>query len=43
LRRRQWVRTVEDVLDLPAWPYGRLRIRIEKRPMTEVVVERVER
>ena len=37
------VRTVKDLLNLPAWPYGRLRIRIENRPMTEVVVERVER
>ena len=43
LRRRYRVRTVKDLLDLPAWPYGRLRIRIENRPMTEVVVERVER
>ena len=43
LRRRYRMRTVKDVIDLPAWPYGRLRIRIESRPMTEVVIERVER
>ena len=42
LRRRYRVRTVKDVLDLPAWPYGRLRIRIEKRPLIGVVVERAE-
>ena len=31
---------MKDVLDLPA---SHLRIRIENRPMTEVVVERMER
>ena len=35
------VRTVKDVLDLPAWPYGRLRIAIERRPLIEVMVEPV--
>jgi hypothetical protein len=39
---RPWeVRTVKDVLDLPAWPYGRLRIVIERRPLIEVMVEPV--
>ena len=42
LRRRYRVRTVKDVLGLPAWPYGRLRIRIEKRPLIGVVVEPAE-
>ena len=37
---RPWeVRTVKDVLDLPAWPYGRLRIVIERRPLIEVMIE----
>jgi hypothetical protein len=36
------VYTVKDVLDLPAWPYGRLRIVIERRhPLIEVVIEPV--
>ena len=36
------VYTVKDVLDLPAWPYSRLRIVIERRhPLIEVVIEPV--
>jgi hypothetical protein len=36
------VYTVKDVLDLPARPYGRLRIVIERRhPLIEVVIEPV--
>jgi hypothetical protein len=39
---RPWeVRTVKNVLDLPAWPYGRLRIVIERRPLIEVMIEPV--
>jgi hypothetical protein len=34
-------RTVKDLLDLPAWPYGRLRIVIERRPLIEVMIEPV--
>jgi hypothetical protein len=41
LRRRYRVRTVKDVLDLPAWPYGRLRIVIERRPLIDVMIEPV--
>jgi hypothetical protein len=32
---------VKDLLDLPAWPYGRLRIVIERRPLIEVMIEPV--
>jgi hypothetical protein len=32
-------RTVKDLLDLPTWPYGRLRIVIERRPLIEVMIE----
>ena len=35
------VYTVKDVLDLPAWPYSRLRIVIERRPLIEVIIEPV--
>jgi hypothetical protein len=36
------VRTVKDVLRLPAWPYPHLRILIERRlPSIEVVIEPV--
>jgi hypothetical protein len=38
---RRRLRTVKDVLDLPAWPYGRLRIAIERRPLIEVMIEPV--
>ena len=39
---RPWeVRTMKDVLELPAWPYGRLRIVIERRPLIEVMIEPV--
>jgi hypothetical protein len=34
-------RTVKDLLDLPAWPYGSLRIVIERRPLIEVMIEPV--
>jgi hypothetical protein len=34
-------RTVKDLLDLPTWPYGRLRIVIERRPLIEVMIEPV--
>jgi hypothetical protein len=34
------VRTVKDVLDLPAWPYSRLRIVVERRQSSiEVAIE----
>ncbi len=33
------VRTVKDVLELPAWPYGRLCIVINWRPLIEVMIE----
>ena len=34
------VRTVKDVLDLPAWPYNRLRIVVERRQSSiEVAIE----
>jgi hypothetical protein len=33
------VRTVKDVLELPAWPYGCLQIVIHRRPLTEVTIE----
>ena len=39
LRRRFRTRTVKDVLDLPAWPDGRLRIVIQRRALIEVVIE----
>ncbi len=39
LRRRFRARTVKDVLDLPTWPYGRLRIVIQRRALIEVVIE----
>jgi hypothetical protein len=36
------VRTVKDVLRIPAWPYPHLRILIERRlPSIEVVIEPV--
>ncbi len=35
------VRTVKDVLDLPAWPYGRLCIVINWQPLIEVMIEPV--
>jgi hypothetical protein len=35
------VRTVKDVLDLPAWPYGHLHIVIKRRPLIEVMIERL--
>jgi hypothetical protein len=38
---RYRVRTVKDVLDLPAWPYGGLRIAIERWPLTDVTIEPV--
>ena len=34
LRRRFRARTVKDVLNLPAWPYGRLRIVIQRRALS---------
>ena len=34
-------RTVKDLLDLPTWPYGRLRVVIERRPLIEVMIEPV--
>ena len=34
-------RTVKDLLDLPAWPYGRRRIVIKRRPLIEVMIEPV--
>jgi hypothetical protein len=39
LLRPYRISTVKDVLDLPAWPYGRLRIVIERRQLTEVLIE----
>jgi hypothetical protein len=39
LRRRFRTRTVKDVLGLPTWPYGRLRIVIQRRALIEVVIE----
>ena len=39
LRRRFRTRTVKDVLDLPTWPYGRLRIVIQRRALVEVAIE----
>jgi hypothetical protein len=34
------VRTVKDVLDLPAWPYNRLRILVERRQSSiDVTIE----
>lgn len=41
LLRPYEVSTVKDVLDLPTWPYGRLRIVIEQRPLMEVIIEPV--
>ncbi len=41
LRRRFRARTVKDVLNLPAWPYGRLRIVIQRRALIEVMIEPV--
>jgi hypothetical protein len=41
LRRRFRARTVKDLLNLPAWPYGRLRIVIRRRALIEVVIEPV--
>jgi hypothetical protein len=44
LLRPHEVSTVKDVLNLPAWPYGRLRIVIEQRlwrPLSEVTIEGV--
>jgi hypothetical protein len=41
LLRPYRVCTVKDVLDLPAWPYGCLRIVIERRRLTEVLIEPV--
>jgi hypothetical protein len=36
------VRTVKDVLSVPAWPYPHLRILIERQlPAIEVVIEPV--
>jgi hypothetical protein len=35
LRQALRVRTIKDVLELPAWPYGRLRIAIERWPLIE--------
>ena len=33
-------RTVKDLLDLPVWPYGRLRIMIDRRQrFIEVMIE----
>ena len=34
-------RIVKDLLDLPTWPYGRLRVVIERRPLIEVMIEPV--
>ncbi len=41
LSRPYEVRTVKDVLDLPAWPYGRLCIVINWQPLIEVMIEPV--
>jgi hypothetical protein len=38
LRRRFRARTVKDVPNLPAWPYCRLRIVIQRRALIEVVI-----
>jgi len=36
------VRTMKDLLELPHWPYSRLRIVIERRqPLIEVVIEKL--
>ena len=36
------VRTVKDLLELPQWPFSRLRIVIERRrPLIEVVIEKL--
>jgi hypothetical protein len=39
--QRYPVHTVKDVLDLPAWPYGRLRIAITRWSFIEVLIEPV--
>jgi hypothetical protein len=41
LLRPYGVCTVEDVLGLPAWPYGSLCIVIERQPLNEVVIQPV--
>ncbi len=41
LLRPYEVSTVKNVLDLPTWPYGRLRSVIEQRPLIEVMIEPV--
>ena len=41
LLRRRRVRTIKDVLDLKAWPYGRLRIAITRWSFVEVLIEPV--
>ena len=41
LRRRFRARTVKDLLNLPEWPYGRLRIVIQRRALIEVMIEPV--
>ena len=42
LRRRFRARTVKDVLELPTWPYGRLRVVIQRRALIEVVIEKAQ-
>jgi hypothetical protein len=41
LLQRYRVHTVKDVLNLPASPYGRLRIVIQRRALIEVMIEPV--
>jgi hypothetical protein len=41
LLQRYRVHTVKDVLDLPAWPYGRLRIAITRWSFIEVMIDPV--
>jgi hypothetical protein len=41
LLQRYRVHTIKDVLDLPTWPYGRLRIAITRWSFIEVLIEPV--
>jgi hypothetical protein len=41
LLQRHRVHTIKDVLGLPAWPYGRLRIAITRWSFGEVLIEPV--